>query len=46
MSVNRPLILENMQRDIFKTVSQIDFKLEICCYNVYGKDTIDFWPSA
>ena len=34
------------ERDIFKTVSPIDFKLEICFHINYRTDAIDFGPSA
>ena len=34
------------KRDIFKTVSPIDFKLEICFHIIYRTDAIDFWQSA
>ena len=32
--------------DIFKTVSPINFTLEICFHNVQRTDAIDFGPSA
>ena len=32
--------------NIFKTVSPIDFKLEICFHIIYRTDAIDFGPSA
>ena len=34
------------ERDIFKTVSPIDFKLEICFHIIYRTDAIDFGPPA
>ena len=34
------------ERDIFKTVSPIDFKLEICFHIIYRTGAIDFRPSA